>query len=156
MSSNFSLQCSSDLETGTSSDIEVISLASTYGDVNGDRINDFVPLSRSLFKTKMRDLSPEEEISPNSSQHSPGSDRDESAVKEPAAPAPTDPNNPLGVENLIKVKLRACLSCVVSVHVRMFEYKCSCVCVCAGACVALCQMNNGMYRADGFVVTNKS
>ena len=49
----------SDLDTVTSSDIEIISMASTYGDgTNGSdgRMMDFVPLSRSVFKTKMREV----------------------------------------------------------------------------------------------------
>lgn len=96
------------METGTSSDIEIISLASTYGEVNGDRINDFVPLSRSLFKTKMREMSPEEEdmLAMSSSQSSPGSGGKEfvtvSEQTSGTGGAGSDTNNPLGVQTLIK------------------------------------------------------
>ena len=67
----------SDFETATSSDIEIISMASTYGDGNGEaRMMDFVPLSRSVFKTKIRDVSPDDDMSVSSLQLSPGSDKD--------------------------------------------------------------------------------
>lgn len=57
-------------------------MPSTYGDGNGNgdsRIMDFVPLSRSVFKTKIRDISPDDMTSSVSSlQLSPGSDKDAS------------------------------------------------------------------------------
>lgn len=55
-------------------------MASTYGDGNGEaRMMDFVPLSRSVFKTKLRDVSPDDELAQVSPQQtSPGSDKDSS------------------------------------------------------------------------------
>lgn len=83
-------------------------MASTYGDGNGDaRLMDFVPLSRSVFKTKMREISPDE-MSSNSSQHSPGSEREEVDERleghkshDATSSAPSD--NPLDSQNLLKV-----------------------------------------------------
>lgn len=84
-------------------------MASTYGDGNGEGpVVDFVPLGRNVFKTKMRDMSPDE-ISVASSQASPGSDHDD--VSHSAAPptpdhraTSTDTNNPLDSQNLLKVQ----------------------------------------------------
>ncbi|XP_067938115.1 TATA element modulatory factor-like isoform X2 [Watersipora subatra] len=73
----------SDFETATSSDIEIISMASTYGDGNGEaRMMDFVPLSRSVFKTRIRNISPDDEMPVSSPQFSPGSDKDSSGQSE--------------------------------------------------------------------------
>lgn len=71
-----------DVETGTSSDIEIISM-STHSESNGDaRLVDFVhggSMARSIFKTKMRELSPEtsSESGSNGSQASPPCVRDD-------------------------------------------------------------------------------
>lgn len=83
-------------------------MASTYGDGNGEGpVVDFVPLGRSVFKTKIRDISPDE-ISVTSSQASPGSDHDEThhSTSTPAAdkPSSADTNNPLDSQNLLKVR----------------------------------------------------
>lgn len=114
---------SSDLETGTSSDIEIISMASTYGDGNGEaRMMDFVPvpLTRAVFKTKMRDVSPDE-LSPSSSQPSPSSDSEVSSMMANNTGGANDEekilqaesgNNPLETQTLLRVSggFRYCFS----------------------------------------------
>ena len=57
-------------------------MASTYGEGNGEaRMMDFVPLSRSVFKTKIRDVSPDDDLSVSSPQLSPGSDDKDSSSR---------------------------------------------------------------------------
>ena len=125
----------SDMETGTSSDIEIISMASTYGDGNGEaRMMDFVPvpLTRAVFKTKIREISPDE-LSQASSQPSPSSDRDEPGVHKPSAVQGVDSaevlkgeaqadeqqgNNPLETQTLLRVS---------TCQIQLFEHiTCSC------------------------------
>lgn len=85
-------------------------MASTYGDGNGEaRMMDFIPLSRSVFKTKMREISPDEEMSISPPQISPGRDDDfnavsDSSVSDTATTATRrDVDNPLDSKILLKV-----------------------------------------------------
>lgn len=92
-------------------------MASTYGDGNGEaRMMDFVPvpLSRGVFKTKMRDVSPDD-LSPPSSQPSPNSSDEKSGVDLSSAGADevtqqndqpqsvSMENNPLETQTLLRV-----------------------------------------------------
>lgn len=94
-------------------------MASTYGEGNGEaRMMDFVPvpLTRAVFKTKIREISPDE-LSQASSQTSPCSDREEPGVHKPTiqgverneaqGEGQTDTqqeNNPLETQTLLRVR----------------------------------------------------